>query len=239
MPTLKQCPTCKRFTLNTKTELCENVDSGLVKDGNKKCIQKDDREITKTKRTRSQKPIFVHSVEEEYEYIKSYRCSCGGNYEFDSIDLIPGPRDRMFTLCQSCKKKKVFTFDISYFMQLNESESTEAEVDRFSACTSHLNKHQGLNKPNKFDIFYSSHSSSEIIGNLTPKDSSQDDPLLITSQFSTNKRSLRNQKKEALKATKQLSRSKVSNNNISNPISSLARRSRSKIYKKISNLFKP
>lgn len=52
MATFKQCPTCKRFTLNTKTGLCENSSCKLIKfeDKNETRIQESDKVPSENKR---------------------------------------------------------------------------------------------------------------------------------------------------------------------------------------------
>ena len=67
----------------------------------------------------SDEAIKVWCVDQEYWYIRRFRCACGGEYERISQALLRGPTgdaDLLETQCKKCGNKRDFLFDISEFM---------------------------------------------------------------------------------------------------------------------------
>ncbi len=62
--------------------------------------------------------VRVHSVSQEYWYIKRHLCICGGHFEKEMQSLIQHdgkPSDRLITKCSDCGLRREFIFDISTF----------------------------------------------------------------------------------------------------------------------------
>jgi len=72
--------------------------------------KKDDYEYLKN-------AIAVNSIEEEYEYVNSQRCKCGGCYERTMQSFSEGPieHDILTVKCVKCGLEAQFVFDISSF----------------------------------------------------------------------------------------------------------------------------
>lgn len=62
--------------------------------------------------------VCVHSISQEYWYIKRDPCVCGGQFEKEMQELIlynDNPSDRLMTKCSKCGLTREFIFDISAF----------------------------------------------------------------------------------------------------------------------------
>jgi len=69
-------------------------------------------------------PIVAHDVSQEYWYINTFNCHCGGTYDIHSQKLIDGhgtPIDQITAICKDCNSQKVFSFDISNFHGANRT----------------------------------------------------------------------------------------------------------------------